>query len=160
MPRTRRHKADRGRCISRAARDKRDLGGDRCDTAPDARRQHMVLEDQQALSGLNHNLAHIESRPVTVFPAHSSDRWGKEASLAQLGAGFIQPFAGGTAMAGRAAKGSPLRGPGADAGHYPAGIAAGGRSPLRDGPADRPACEVQRPRGWVRTIRASRQDCT
>jgi len=28
----------------------------------------------------------------------------KEASLAQLGAGFIQPFAGGTAMAGRAAK--------------------------------------------------------
>ena len=54
MPRTRRHKADRGRCISRAARDKRDLGGDRCDTAPDARRQHMVLEDQQALSGLNH----------------------------------------------------------------------------------------------------------
>lgn len=53
MPRTRRHKADRGRCISRAARDKRDLGGDRCDTAPDARRQHMVLEDQQALSGLN-----------------------------------------------------------------------------------------------------------
>jgi hypothetical protein len=43
MPRTRRHKADRGRCISRAARDKRDLGGDRCDTAPDARRQHMVL---------------------------------------------------------------------------------------------------------------------
>ena len=46
MPRTRRHKADRGRCISRAARDKRDLGGDRCDTAPDARRQHMVLEDQ------------------------------------------------------------------------------------------------------------------
>ena len=88
-------------------------------------------------------LAHIESRPVTVFPAHSSDRWGKEASLAQLGAGFIQPFAGGTAMAGRAAKGSPLRGPGADAGHYPAGIAAGGRSPLRDGPADRPGCEVQ-----------------
>ena len=55
-----------------------------------------------------HNLAHIESRPVTVFPAHSSDRWGKEASLAQLGAGFIQPFAGGTAMAGRAAKGSPI----------------------------------------------------
>ena len=44
---------------------------------------------------------------MTVFPAHSSDRWGKEASLAQLGAGFIQPFAGGTAMAGRAAKGSP-----------------------------------------------------
>ena len=42
---------------------------------------------------------------MTVFPAHSSDRWGKEASLAQLGAGFIQPFAGGTAMAGRAAKG-------------------------------------------------------
>ena len=31
----------------------------------------------------------------------------KKASLAQLGAGFIQPFAGGTAMAGRAAKGSP-----------------------------------------------------
>ena len=31
------------------------------------------------------------------------------ASLAQLGAGFIQPFAGGTAMAGRAAKGSPER---------------------------------------------------
>jgi len=30
---------------------------------------------------------------------------GKKASLAQLGAGFIQPFAGGTAMAGRAAKG-------------------------------------------------------
>jgi len=29
----------------------------------------------------------------------------KKASLAQLGAGFIQPFAGGTAMAGRAAKG-------------------------------------------------------
>jgi len=29
----------------------------------------------------------------------------REASLAQLGAGFIQPFAGGTAMAGRAAKG-------------------------------------------------------
>jgi hypothetical protein len=27
-----------------------------------------------------------------------------KASLAQLGAGFIQPFAGGTAMAGRAAK--------------------------------------------------------
>ena len=27
------------------------------------------------------------------------------ASLAQLGAGFIQPLAGGTAMAGRAAKG-------------------------------------------------------
>ena len=49
MPRTRRHKADRGRCISRAARDKRDLGGDRCDTAPDARRQHMVLEDPQGL---------------------------------------------------------------------------------------------------------------
>ena len=51
------------------------------------------------------------------------------ASLAQLGAGFIQPFAGGTAMAGRAAKGSPLRGPGAGAGHYPAGVAAGGRTP-------------------------------
>ena len=33
----------------------------------------------------------------------------KKASLAQLGAGFIQPFAGGTAMAGRAAKGSPER---------------------------------------------------
>ena len=65
---------------------------------------------------------------MTVFPAHSSDRWGKEASLAQLGAGFIQPFAGGTAMAGRAAKGSPLRGPGADAGHYPAGIVAGGEA--------------------------------
>ena len=45
--------------------------------------------------------------PVTVFPAHSSDRWKRKASLAQLGAGFIQPFAGGTAMAGRAAKGSP-----------------------------------------------------
>ena len=59
--------------------------------------------------------------PVTVFPAHSSDRWKRKASLAQLGAGFIQPFAGGTAMAGRAAKGSPLRGPGADAGHYPRG---------------------------------------
>ena len=27
-----------------------------------------------------------------------------KASLAQLGTGFIQPFAGGTAMAGRAAK--------------------------------------------------------
>ena len=42
---------------------------------------------------------------MTVFPAHSSDRWEMTASLAQLGAGFIQPFAGGTAMAGRAAKG-------------------------------------------------------
>ena len=32
------------------------------------------------------------------------------ASLAQLGAGFIQPLAGGTAMAGRAAKGGIPRG--------------------------------------------------
>ena len=38
-------------------------------------------------------------------------RWEMTASLAQLGAGFIQPFAGGTAMAGRAAKGkSPCAG--------------------------------------------------
>jgi len=42
---------------------------------------------------------------VTVFPAHSSDRWEIKARLAQLGAGFIQPLAGGTGMAGRAAKG-------------------------------------------------------
>ena len=27
---------------------------------------------------------------MTVFPAHSSDRWEMKASLAQLGAGFIQ----------------------------------------------------------------------
>ena len=38
--------------------------------------------------------------PVTVFPAHSSDRWEMKANLAQLEAGFIQPFAGGTAMGG------------------------------------------------------------
>ena len=27
------------------------------------------------------NLAHIESRPVTVFPAHSSDRWKRRQAL-------------------------------------------------------------------------------
>ena len=71
------------------------------------------------------------------------------ASLAQLGAGFIQPFAGGTAMAGRAAKGSPLRGPGAGAGHYPAGVADGGKTPRHD-PAVRPAVELC---GWEQAIR-------
>ena len=38
-----------------------------------------------------------------------SDRWEMTASLVQLGAGFIQPLAGGTAMAGRAAKGKSER---------------------------------------------------
>ena len=38
-----------------------------------------------------------------------SDRWEMTASLVQLGAGFIQPLADGTAMAGRAAKGEIQR---------------------------------------------------
>ena len=58
-------------------------------------------------SSSERSLAHIESRPGDCHPAHSSDRWEMKASLAQQGAGFIQPFAGGTAMAGQAAKGNP-----------------------------------------------------
>ena len=71
MPRTRRHKADRGRCISRAARDKRDLGGDRCDTAPDARRQHM--DNQGFVEQVSAHFAHhgkcIMEEPIAAAQA-------------------------------------------------------------------------------------------